>query len=551
MNPFIGISKPNCMKIILTQIALIFISLTSLAQSHIEWTTHEITPGAQVNLFKGTNSDKAGNTYTIHFTQEPINHYFTYRFFAYNNTGTKLWQYDNDSCFTDCQDIYSIIVPVENDGAYFIGYYNDLTNPWQLRIKRIGLSGNLIWENYWNPGYIAAYPVSAAIDNSGNLVVALRSYFSMVNDEDFAFAKFDSTNGNNIWHYEIPDVGSQTETIRSMAIDNANNIYGCGPAGMDYYYFRVNSAGALDYKLLLTDNDSIDDFNSLGTIQLLAGNNNDLYILSGTGKKAWVQKYEASSGNYIYTKTIAHDSATLVPVSMVYDDNCLYALSNYNYLIPDSSVWPGFHVTNREYMITKVDTNGTTIWEKTFLEDLDSMALETGSGGADQMLLCNGHLYVLSTFVSDSTNANSTMMVLNNIDAAGIISWFDTDAADFGAGSMAADSYCNIYVSRSANLGSQYVHVITQKFTDNVAAIGDNNNNAVDWNIYPNPAQGFINISHESKGNFDVKVINAVGATVLNEKNKQQLNVSGLATGMYFVRLQTDSKIQVKKFIRD
>lgn len=543
------------MKKSITLLAFLFLGITSFSQTHIQWTTPEITPGSQTNFYQNSTSDQSGNSYTIHFTQDPNHHYFTYRFFAYNNAGTKLWQYDNDSCFTDCQDIYSIIVPVDNDGAFFIGYYNDLTNPWQLRIKRIDLQGNLLWQNYWTPNYLAAYPVTASLDHSGNLVVALKAYVTLVNDEDFAFAKFDTVNGNNIWHTEIPDAGtvsgSHQEEIRSMSIDNADNIYACGVGDLNSYYFKVSSAGALDYQFTIQDNDTISIMiNASGVRQILAGNNNDLYILLGSSQNTWLQKYEASTGNYIYRKTIAHDSATVVPVAMSYDNNCLYVISNYNYFIPDTNPWIGGHFTNKEYMITKIDTGGTTIWENTYLDNLDSAALQSGTGGADQMLLCNGNIYVLSTVVTDTTNLNASM-VLNKVDAQGNIDWYEVAPADFGSGGMAADAACNIYVSRSVNLGSQYVHVITQQFSDNTTFVSTNSDDASNWLVYPNPAKDLININVDIQDNFNISIFNTVGEVVLREKNKKVFNVSKLEDGIYFIKLQSSKALQVKKFIKE
>src|SRR5450432_3876279 len=99
----------NSMKRTSTFLIFLLVASSALAQPHLRWTTPEITPGSQVNLYEGTNTDKSGNTYTINFTQDPVNHYFTYRFFRYDKNGLKKWQYNNDSCFTNCQDKYNII----------------------------------------------------------------------------------------------------------------------------------------------------------------------------------------------------------------------------------------------------------------------------------------------------------------------------------------------------------------------------------------------------------------------------------------------------------
>jgi hypothetical protein len=540
------------MKKTLTFLIFLTSALLSVAQSHIQWTTPEITPGMQVNLLKATNTDKYGNTYTIHFTQEPVQHYMTYRFFRYDTQGVKQWQYDNDSCFTGCQDIYSIIVPVDNDGAIFIGYHDDLSGQWQIRIKRIGLNGNLLWQNYWNIPYIAGYPVTARLDHAGNLVMALKAITSMPNDNDFAFAKFNVLNGNLIWHYELPDVGAATgwhqEDVRSMDIDAADAIYGCGMGGFDNYYFKVTSAGALDYQFKIHDNDSIHDIlNTTGVIQVQVGSNNDFYLLIGAGMQTWVQKYEAGSGDFLFSKIIQHDSATTVPVALAVGNVHIYALNNYYYSFPDTT-FSGIHYTNNDYMITDLDTGGTTAWEKSFLENLDTTFTFNVSSGATAMLLCNANLYVMSTYLSDSATFSQSL-ALHKIDPAGNSAWFDTSASP-GEGGMAADSSCNIYISRPAFIFNG-VHVVTQKYSDQLVDVQQINNDDAEWTVFPNPAQDVIRFSSAIKNNFEVEVINATGEIMLSGKSQHQLNVSWLAPGIYLIKIQDEKQVAVKKFIKE
>lgn len=539
------------MKKIFTLLLLFSASTISFAQSHLQWTTPEITTGSQVNLFEGTTTDISGNTYTINFTQDPNNHYFTYRFFYYNIDGVKEWQYDNDSCFTDCYDKYNIIVPVDNEGALFVGSYSDMVTPWQIRIKRIGGLGSLIWQNYWTGPYAYASPVAARLDHAGNLVVAMKAIVSMPLQEDFAIAKFNMTNGHLIWHFEIPDGGTGTaslsEIINAMVIDSANNIYCSGRAGFDNVYFKVDAAGSLDYKLVVHDNDSIAFLSSGGVVNLGLNNNPDLFLLISQGTQTWVQKYNAQTGAYLFTKKIQHDSAATVAVDFFIDNNEVYALSNYNYFIPDTT-FAGGHYTNVDYMITKFNANGNTVWEKSYLENVDSLAQQNGSGGAAQMGFCNGHLYALSSAVVDSAGDYSYSF-LTKIDTAGNVAWYDTTREQFGPGVFAIDTGCSVYISRSMRLGN-YVAVVTQKFGElSTAGVEEMNEKDPYLSIYPNPANTEINLKIPVMNNFELELINTFGETLLKEKNKISIDVSSLPQGIYFLRIKQGSNYYSRKFV--
>lgn len=60
--------------------------------------------------------------------------------------------------------------------------------------------------------------------------------------------------------------------------------------------------------------------------------------------------------------------------------------------------------------------------------------------------------------------------------------------------------------------------------------------------IYPNPAKGFFSIDGLDK-NFKVDVVNTNGLTLKSTENKNRVNISGLESGLYFVKI-TQSNMQ-------
>ena len=78
-------------------------------------------------------------------------------------------------------------------------------------------------------------------------------------------------------------------------------------------------------------------------------------------------------------------------------------------------------------------------------------------------------------------------------------------------------------------------------------------------NIYPNPANGILNIlingNIESK-NMALEIINSIGQIILKEQFKisqnrfsKQINTATFPKGLYFIKLRTKDNMIVRKFI--
>ena len=72
----------------------------------------------------------------------------------------------------------------------------------------------------------------------------------------------------------------------------------------------------------------------------------------------------------------------------------------------------------------------------------------------------------------------------------------------------------------------------------------------VNFNVYPNPASDRLNISC-NEAIREVSVIDMAGRTVINTRAEQNINVSGLATGVYMVRVVTENGTGIQKFVKE
>ena len=70
-----------------------------------------------------------------------------------------------------------------------------------------------------------------------------------------------------------------------------------------------------------------------------------------------------------------------------------------------------------------------------------------------------------------------------------------------------------------------------------------------DLQVYPNPAKDFIQISSDNTQITSVQILNPLGKTVLSTTNVARIKVSSLAKGMYFLKINTNTKSTTKKII--
>jgi hypothetical protein len=98
-----------------------------------------------------------------------------------------------------------------------------------------------------------------------------------------------------------------------------------------------------------------------------------------------------------------------------------------------------------------------------------------------------------------------------------------------------------------------------QPYTFLVAAVNENNPDPVQIEMFPNPAVNEINviINQTSTGNIHVALYDMLGQVLLNKsaiaepdgKVKVKLNVAGLATGNYFLKVMDGKNVIVTRKI--
>jgi len=80
-------------------------------------------------------------------------------------------------------------------------------------------------------------------------------------------------------------------------------------------------------------------------------------------------------------------------------------------------------------------------------------------------------------------------------------------------------------------------------------SINDNIINKI--KIFPNPTKGILNIEANGLIMEDITILNLQGIVLKNTSNKNEIDVSNLTTGIYFIQLSVEGKTITKKFIKN
>jgi len=128
-------------------------------------------------------------------------------------------------------------------------------------------------------------------------------------------------------------------------------------------------------------------------------------------------------------------------------------------------------------------------------------------------------------------------------------SWhFDWTAPGIDVGTI------TFYVASVAGNGGAVTNTQVVYNTKTIGGVlGVNKAQLLNFSMYPNPSSGRVNLQLPS-GNYraQVKVYDYLGKTLIqNSINSQNtnLNISNLSAGIYFVRIQSDSKVGTKKLV--
>ena len=242
------------------------------------------------------------------------------------------------------------------------------------------------------------------------------------------------------------------------------------------------------------------------------------------------------------------------------------------YLIATNEI-DSTYLTSLYWMTMKlyrIDENGDTMWTKKIgVKDNNFSPISVKQLPNYDYIIsgANGipHYDIGGGLVSDQLQG-----FLCRIDSSGNIKWFNNYKANSTVDTTTENYLFDVAQTNDGNFVSvgwvspvdgstQDVWIIK---VDSMGCIIGGCNSTVDvanisdsepeFNIYPNPANDFIDIETDFK-NCYFSVFDITGKLILREKivqNKTRIDLSSYSNGLYFIQLQNAEKILSKKFIK-
>lgn len=157
------------------------------------------------------------------------------------------------------------------------------------------------------------------------------------------------------------------------------------------------------------------------------------------------------------------------------------------------------------------------------------------------------------SFVSRVTNANQVEFIFENINLP-----FD-DANNDGYINFKIKTKSSLTVgdsfSNSAAIYFDYnFPVITDAYTSTIHALGNQDFDFGNYfSLYPNPAKNVLHINKKLEMNIrSISIYNMLGQLIQTETNPNEIiDVSGLKTGSYFIKVFSDKGTASSKFIKE
>lgn len=280
-------------------------------------------------------------------------------------------------------------------------------------------------------------------------------------------------------------------------------------------------------------------------------------LTSGTTYSFYVKAKDAAGNYSSNSSTINATTTATTLVTDLYFSEYLEGSSNNKALEIANNT--GSSISLSSYVVKK-QTNGAGTWST-------GISLTGTLTNGSKFVLVNSS--IASTCYS-KTSANisttATELTFNGNDAVGlfkngtlidIIGIFNGGTADFAANETLRRN-TNVAVPKATfNKSSDW----TSYASDTCGGIGNKQTNSnkdtnsiiseFDFKLYPNPSNGIFSIEMENVKKYSIEIYSTLGKVVYskNDNSESTLNINHLQTGIYLIKITTDSNTKTKRII--
>ncbi|WP_026450924.1 T9SS type A sorting domain-containing protein [Aequorivita capsosiphonis] len=332
----------------------------------------------------------------------------------------------------------------------------------------------------------------------------------------------------------------------------------------DAWVLKLDSSGAIVWQKSYGST----DYNFACNLSGLAKTNDggfilssDLIIFQSQNFPFWVLKIDAS-GNEIWDRTIKGDKIDWFPkINSNPDGSYIIAgISNSDAYEDktENAIDESF-----DYWVLKLDETGTIVWQNT----IGGAGQEGGVGAMSQTtdggyLICGYSDSNISGDKTENSKGSSDFWFLK-LNKVGIIEWQKTiggSLGEIGGRSIqtgdgnfltAGSSESNISGDKTENSRGGYDYWIVK----HAATLGIEENTFFGTiSIYPNPVNSTLQINTQGISIDQINIYTILGSRVRQmnvDTVSPSVDVSSLASGVYYIQFYSGKNVALKKFIKE
>ena len=447
-----------------------------------------------------------------------------------------------------------------SDGGYIVTGYTNTSGAGSsdIILLRTDSVGTILWTKTIG-GVDNDYGYSVFQESDGSFVIdagttSFGNFGGASNLEDFYLIKTDSL-GNLIWTKVIGTTGIDHCSVAKKTTDKGffligSNTYYASPSIYDVFIVKTDSLGNVEWSKTFGGNNwdlgyagqqTIDGgYIICGTTKSFGSGSEDLYLLKIDG-----------TGNLLWSKTISvNGNINGVIIGSDTKSTSIQQTTDGGYIISgdrDTLSGPG-----QDIFLLKTDSIGNVINAKIY-----------NNGG--------GAFLKKSYSVSQTTDGG---VILSGIDYfnTGIFYLIRTDSIcnsnciEYDVLTTLTNPTTNITNPTVLSITGGISNIVTISMTNNnisstdicmsveIGGIDKAPNETNDILIYPNPTTGILKLECDKLRIQNVEIYNLFGEKVfhalnLNLKTENEMDLSSLPKGAYFMRASIENKIYDKKII--
>jgi uncharacterized delta-60 repeat protein len=519
---------------------------TLFAQVSEEWavsyTGSSVTPIAMA-------VDGNGNTYIAGsgFTSGRGYDYVTVKF---NSQGIKEWdkKFNGPSNNND----YASGITVDTGGnVYVIGTISSGSNStYDFATVKYNSSGDELWSAIFSgDGNGFDKPMAVIADGSGNVYVTGISA-RISGSTDFVTIKYDSA-GEELWKSFYNGPGNSTDEAHAIALDGQNNVYVTGrsrsgtfTSSTDFATIKYNSSGQEQW--VARYNGTSDDFDAAYSVTVDgSGNVYVTGISTGTGHDYATVKYNSAGTEQWAKRYNGPGNSDDRPVKVLLDGQG-------NIYVTGQSRQTS-SLNSEDYATIKYNSSGDELWVRRFDGDASSVDV------ALDMVIDDANNIYVTGYSETGSGAVTKDIYTIKYRSDGSVDWsvfYDNseNTGDEPVG-IGLDNSGGVYVAGSSKLAFLALKYGQPTDVKEIpASVPDTY--SLDQN-FPNPFNPSTVIGWEvaSYSRVLVKVYDIVGREVATLVDKMQnpgkyevmFDATGLPSGVYIYRLETDGFVTAKK----